>query len=98
MAPPILFDTGVVISALPTGKMGWPYYAICALFFLLCGLFCGYLIWRKGSLQTQDAESEVVRTAEELEDLREDLRNEENLLRTGEEDAEVEKAVTSSQK
>lgn len=92
-----LLDSMVVLSALPTGEMGWHYYVICAAFFLLCGLFCGYLIWRKGHLQTQDAETEVVQTSKELKELREDLSNEESLLRTGDEGVEIEKAVSSAQ-
>jgi len=86
------------IAMIPTGEMGWPYYVVCALFFLLCGLFCGYLIWRRGHLQTQDAEAEVARTAKDLDALKEDLRNEESLLRTDDEGEENEKAVSSSRK
>lgn len=52
---------------------GWWYYAVSALAFLLAGLICGYFIWRKGHMQTLDAESEVRRAAEDLARLKEDL-------------------------
>ena len=62
----------VLSIAIPEGSE-WIYYGVCGLFFLLCGLVCGYFIWRKGYLQTLDAELEVRRTEDELENLRHDL-------------------------
>ncbi len=56
------------------------HYAGCALAFTLAGLICGYFIWRKGHMQTLDAETEVGRTAAELDKLRDDLRAEEESL------------------
>tara|TARA_R110002096_G_scaffold45372_33_gene121965 strand:- start:1523 stop:1792 length:270 start_codon:yes stop_codon:yes gene_type:complete len=58
----------------------WVYYALSGLFFVLCGLACGYFIWRKGHMQMLDAELEVQRTSTELESLRDDLDLEENEL------------------
>ena len=85
-----------LFGVLPTGDAGWVYYAVCALFFLLMGLFCGFLIWRRGNLQTLDAESEVKKASQDLQDLREDLRTEESVLRTDEEGEEGERAISSS--
>lgn len=66
-------DGVLILSlAIPEG-LGWIYYAVCGLFFLICGLMCGYFIWRKGYLQTLDAELEVRRTEDELQNLRHDL-------------------------
>ena len=79
--------------ALPGGESGWAYYVICALFFTLCGLTCGYFVWRKGNMQMQDAELEVKRTAEELQALQEDLSEEEKGIRLDGEGSEVEKVV-----
>ncbi len=56
------------------------YYAVCALVFTLTGVICGYVIWRKGHMQTLDAEAEVRRAAEELDRLKEDLKAEERGL------------------
>lgn len=56
------------------------YYAGCALIFLVSGLICGYFIWRRGHMQTYDAEAEVRRAAEELQRMQEDLRAEEKTL------------------
>lgn len=75
--------------------MEWIYYLVCVVVFLLMGLLCGYLVWRKGHLQTLDAESEVARASRDLRKLREDLRIEENVLRT-EEEAEATANRTSS--
>lgn len=72
---------------------GWAYYAICALFFTLCGLGCGFFVWRKGHMQTQDAEMEVKRTEAELEALRLDLSEEEKGIRHEDESADVKKVV-----
>ncbi len=58
---------------------GW-YYVVSALAFALAGLICGYFIWRKGHMQTFDAEAEVRRAAEDLERLKEDLEAEEKAL------------------
>ncbi|MDA7920926.1 hypothetical protein N9B73_04135 [Verrucomicrobiales bacterium] len=74
---------GMVLSiAIPQGSE-WIYYAVCGLFFSLCGVFCGYFIWRKGFLQTLDAELEVRRTEDELQNLRHDLSLEEDELSSG---------------
>lgn len=64
-------------SMIPTDTEGWLYYGLCAVFFLLCGLITGFFVWRKGHMQTLDAEAEVERTAEELTRLRGDLESEE---------------------
>lgn len=61
----------------PTDAEGWLYYGLCAVFFLLCGLVTGFFVWRKGHMQTLDAEAEVERTAEELTRLRGDFESEE---------------------
>lgn len=61
-----------VALALPEGTE-WIYYAASGLFFLISGVVCGYFIWRKGYLQTLDAELEVRRTEDELQNLRHDL-------------------------
>lgn len=79
--------------AAPGGENAWVYYVVCALFFVLCGLACGYFIWRKGNMQMQDAELEVKRTAEELQALQDDLREEERGIRLESESSEVEKNV-----
>lgn len=76
-----------------TEDVGWVYYLVCAAFFALCGLACGYFIWRKGNMQMHDAELEVRRTTEELQALQEDLREEEKGIRLESEDSEVEKIV-----
>ena len=60
------------------------YYAICGIFFVLCGLACGYFIWRKGHMQMLDAELEVKRTENELEAAKEDLQLEEREVGSGE--------------
>ena len=72
---------------------GWTYLAICAAFFCLCGLGCGYFIWRKGNMQMQDAELEVNKTAEELQALQEDLSEEEKGIRLEQESSEVVKIL-----
>lgn len=60
---------------LPDGGLdGWPYLAVCAAFFLTLGIVTGYFIWRKGHLQTIDAEAEIRKTGEDLAHLREDLQ------------------------
>ena len=70
-------------SAFVNDISGWPYYALCGLFFISCGLAAGYFIWRKGHLQTLDVESEVRETGKELIKLREDLEIEEEELSPG---------------
>lgn len=60
------------------------YYAFCGIFFVLCGLACGYFIWRKGHMQMLDVELEVERTKKELEGVGGDLKLEERELRAGE--------------
>lgn len=75
---PFLSFTLPELGGLP-GAEGW-YYAVCALVFVLAGAICGYMIWRKGHMQTLDAEAEVRRAAEELERLKEDLKAEERGL------------------
>ncbi len=81
-------------QALIDGEAGGvAYFVICALFFTACGLVCGYFIWRKGHMQTQDAELEIKRTEEELQALRLDLSEEEKGIRFEGESAEIEKLV-----
>ena len=63
------------------GDLGVWYYVICAVVFTVSGLIVGYFIWRKGHMQTLDAESEIRRTADELSRLREDLQVEKEGLR-----------------
>ena len=90
--------SGFYLSALPTAESGWAYYALCAAVFLLCGLCCGYFIWKRGHLQMLDAESEVAKTAKELQALRQDLSLEERELRSDEESSEIDEIVTSARK
>ena len=73
-----LIENGSVLAtlAIPEGAE-WIYYVVSGLFFLICGVICGYFIWRKGYLQTLDAELEVRRTEDELQNLRHDLSLEE---------------------
>jgi len=66
---------------------GWPYLAVCAVFFMTLGIVTGYFIWRKGHLQTIDAEAEIRKTGEDLAHLREDLQLE--ILELGPEPEEV---------
>lgn len=66
------------------GQEGLIYFAFCGICFVLCGLACGYFIWRKGHMQMLDAELEVKRTKEELEAVGGDLQLEERELRAGE--------------
>ncbi len=81
MAEPGFITDGSVLAtlAIPEGAE-WIYYAVSGLFFLICGVICGYFIWRKGYLQTLDAELEVRRTEDELQNLRHDLGLEEDEL------------------
>lgn len=73
---------------LPQTEEEWLYLVACAAFFTICGLACGYFVWRKGHMQTLDAEMEVMRTENDLRTLREDLGEEERQVRGGE-DAEL---------
>ena len=66
------------------GQESLIYFAICGIFFVLCGLACGYFIWRKGHMQMLDAELEVKRTENELEAAKEDLQLEEREVGSGE--------------
>lgn len=66
------------------GQESFIYYALCGIFFVLCGLACGYFIWRKGHMQMLDAELVVKHTEEELEAVGSDLQLEERELRAGE--------------
>ena len=52
--------------SLPLGEYGWLYYAVVASIFLFSGIICGYFIWRKGHMQTMDAEMEVQLNESEL--------------------------------
>ena len=70
------------------GGNDYLYYGLCALFFTLCGLAAGFFIWRKGHMQTLDAEQEVKRTGEELALMRDDLSAEEKEIRPSEESKE----------
>ncbi len=69
---------GLVIPGF--GEERFWYYVVCALVFTMAGLVTGYFIWRKGAMQTQDAEVEIRRTAGELQRLSEDLKVEESAL------------------
>ncbi|MDF1659716.1 MAG: hypothetical protein P1U58_19025 [Verrucomicrobiales bacterium] len=79
--------------AVAGGDGGLVYYAVCAMFFALMGLGCGYFVWRKGHMQTQDAEMEVKRTEAELQALRLDLSEEEKGIRLEHESDDIEKVV-----
>lgn len=68
---------------------GVGYYIAAMVIFLVLGVFTGSMIWRKGQLQTHDAESEVARTADALERLRQDLALENRALEEGESAAPV---------
>ena len=81
---------------LPETEEEWLYLGICAAFFAVCGLACGYFVWRKGHMQTLDAEMEVMRTENELRTLREDLGEEERQIREGEESELVEAVLEDS--
>ncbi len=63
---------------------GIGYYAVAMFLFFILGLVTGVLIWRKGYMQTHDAEAEVARTAESLERLRQDLDLENQAIDSGE--------------
>ncbi|MAS93170.1 MAG: hypothetical protein CMO55_08235 [Verrucomicrobiales bacterium] len=77
-APDSTFPLPVqALSILPEEPGGWIYYGLCALFFTLCGLCCGYFVWRKGHMQMLEAEMEVKRTEDELKSLRHDMSLEE---------------------
>jgi hypothetical protein len=56
------------------------YYVASAVVFTLGGLITGSFIWKKGAMQTHDAEIEIQRTSEELKRLTEDLKIEESAL------------------
>jgi hypothetical protein len=56
------------------------YYVFCAVAFTLAGLITGSFIWKKGAMQTHDAETEIKRTSDELKRLAEDLKIEESVL------------------
>jgi hypothetical protein len=56
------------------------YYVVCAVVFTLGGLITGSFIWKKGAMQTHDAEIEIQRTGEALKRLTEDLKIEESAL------------------
>ncbi|MEQ1843126.1 MAG: hypothetical protein ABL994_22210 [Verrucomicrobiales bacterium] len=71
----------LLLKLFPAGEFsGAAYYLSCALLFTICGMIVGYFIWRKGHMQTLDAESEIRRTEHELNLLRDDLSSEERLL------------------
>ena len=80
-------------ESIPGSEEEWLYLAICAAFFVFLGLACGYFVWRKGHMQTLDAETEVIRTENELRSLREDLGEEERQLRGGEESELIESVL-----
>lgn len=64
-------------NLLPSGESGWIYYLVCAVFFTVMGLACGYFIWRKGHMQMQDAEMQVKLAEQGLNELKKDLSLEE---------------------
>lgn len=59
------------------------YSVACAVGFGIAGLVVGYFIWRKGNMQTHEAEAEVRATRAEIERLSEDLKVEEAELGGG---------------
>lgn len=65
------------IPSLGEGRSGaLLYLALSAFGFALLGFVVGYFIWRKGDVQTLDAEIEVHRSAVDLDSLREELQRE----------------------
>ena len=64
---------------------GWLYYAFCAIVFITLGIICGHLIWKKGHMQTQDAEMEIAKAEQDLQSLLESVELEERELGSGEE-------------
>lgn len=77
----------VLPVSLPLGEYGWLYYAVCAVAFLLSGIVLGYFIWRKGHMQTMDAEMEIQLNESELKSHIQDFEKEvKNLDRDGNED------------
>lgn len=95
MMEPARAVLGAVDSILPSADSGWAYYVLCGAFFLLSGLACGYFIWKKGHMQMLDAESEVQRTAGDLDALKQDLRLEERELRADSESSEIDRVISS---
>jgi len=72
----------LLLRLFPSGEFsGFVYYLFCAILFTVSGLIVGYFIWRKGYMQTLDAEAEIRRTEQDLNLLRGDLSSEEQLLR-----------------
>ena len=63
----------------PGGK-GLLYYIACALLFLLVGLFIGYLIWKRGVLQTIDLEADNNLSERALKRLEDELKEEDRVL------------------
>lgn len=77
-----MIDSPGILAATPPALLdGWVYYVACGVAFLLAGFLCGFVIWRKGNMQTQEAETEVRETEDELKLLREDILKEERELR-----------------
>ena len=70
--PPAVEESLLPLS-LPMGEYGWLYYAVCAGVFALTGFIAGYFIWRKGNMQTLDAEMEIQLNESELKNLSSDL-------------------------
>lgn len=75
--------------SLPLGEYGWLYYAVCAILFTLAGLICGYFIWRKGNMQTVDAEMEIQLNESELKNSTSDFENESEMLAPDQEEDRV---------
>ena len=63
----------------PDGK-GILYYVACALLFILIGLGCGYLIWKRGVVQTIDLEADNNLSKRALERLDDEMREENRIL------------------
>lgn len=89
----LLFDhVSALAVALPAplGELSndWLYYAICGILFIIAGVICGYFIWRKGLMQTLDAEMEIEKTKQDLENLRASVEKEERELEVDREPAE----------
>ncbi len=77
--------SNVLSLSLPLGEYGWLYYAVSASVFLFMGVVCGYFIWRKGHMQTMDAEMEVQLNESELKSHTEEFEKEVRNLDGGKE-------------
>lgn len=76
MTFPPAVEESMFPPSLPMGEYGWLYYGVCAGAFALTGFIAGYFIWRKGNMQTLDAEMEIQLNESELKNLSADLERE----------------------